>query len=108
MGGDPAYALVLLALGIDVLSMNPADIPPVKRVVRSANLRDARDLLEAAMSFTSVDEIERFVITEMRRRFPQLISDARTHEAGQKTIAEAVQEVDDHSVAGPRAPVDAP
>src|SRR5205814_2161644 len=44
MAGDPAYALVLLALGIDVFSMNPADIPPVKRVVRSASLRDAREL----------------------------------------------------------------
>src|SRR5205814_10713962 len=27
MAGDPAYALVLLALGLDTLSMNPADIP---------------------------------------------------------------------------------
>ncbi|MFL5429382.1 MAG: phosphoenolpyruvate--protein phosphotransferase [Myxococcales bacterium] len=106
MAGDPAYALVLLALGIDVLSMNPADIPPVKRIIRSANLRDARDLLEAAMSFTSVDEIERFVITEMRRRFPQLVAEQpRGHETD-KTIAESVQEVDDHPV--PRTRADAP
>ena len=76
MAGDPAYALVLLALGLDTLSMNPADIPPVKRVIRSAELRDARELLEAAMSFTSVDEIERFVLTEMQKRFPQLVSEA--------------------------------
>jgi phosphotransferase system enzyme I (PtsI) len=73
MAGDPAYALVLLALGLDTLSMNPADIPPVKRVLRSAHLRDARELLEAAMSFSSVDEIERFVHEQMQLRFPQLI-----------------------------------
>jgi signal transduction protein with GAF and PtsI domain len=57
--------------------MNPADIPPVKRVLRSAEVRDARELLEAAMSFSSVDEIERFVVEQMRSRFPQLISELR-------------------------------
>jgi phosphoenolpyruvate-protein phosphotransferase (PTS system enzyme I) len=77
MAGDPAYSLVLLALGLDVLSMNPADIPPVKRVMRSAELRDAREILEAAMSFSSVDEIERFVLEQMRKRFPQLVSEPR-------------------------------
>ena len=76
MAGDPAYALLLLALGLDVLSMNPADIPAVKRVLRGAGMRDARELLEAAMSFSSVDETERFVLEEMRRRFPQLIHQA--------------------------------
>jgi phosphotransferase system enzyme I (PtsI) len=76
MAGDPAYALVLLALGLDELSMNPADIPPVKRVIRSAELCDAKKLLEEAMAFSSHDEIERYVMTEMRKRFPQLITDA--------------------------------
>ncbi|MCA1829152.1 MAG: phosphoenolpyruvate--protein phosphotransferase [Myxococcales bacterium] len=76
MAGDPAYALVLLALGIDTLSMNPSDIPPVKRVLRTANLADAKKMLEAAMAFSSHDEIERYVLEEMKKRFPQLISDA--------------------------------
>ena len=74
MAGEPAYALVLLALGLDNLSMNPADIPPVKRVLRSAELKDAQALLLRAMSFTSVDEIEGFVHEEMAKRFPQLVS----------------------------------
>ena len=76
MAGDPAYALVLLALGLDTLSVNPSDIPPVKRVLRSADQADARKLLEAAMSFSAHDEIERYVLDEMKKRFPQLISDA--------------------------------
>jgi phosphotransferase system enzyme I (PtsI) len=74
MAGDPAYALVLLALGLDSLSMNPADIPPVKRVLRSAELRDAKELLEAAMNYSTVDEIEGYVLDQMRKRFPQLIT----------------------------------
>ncbi|MFL5361724.1 MAG: hypothetical protein ACJ78U_12235, partial [Myxococcales bacterium] len=63
-------------------------------------------LLEAAMSFTSVDEIERFVITEMRRRFPQLVAEQPRGHENDKTIAESVQEVDDHPV--PRTRADAP
>jgi phosphoenolpyruvate-protein phosphotransferase (PTS system enzyme I) len=72
MAGDPAYALVLLGLGLDTLSMNPADIPRMKRVIRGATLPEARDLVEAAMSFSSTDEIERFVHAEMARKFPGL------------------------------------
>src|SRR5207248_2852311 len=75
MAGDPVYALILLALGLDNLSMNPADIPKVKRVIRAADLRDARKLLDEAMAFSSHDEIERYVMEEMHKRFPQLISE---------------------------------
>jgi phosphotransferase system enzyme I (PtsI) len=76
MAGDPAYALVLLALGLDTFSMNPADIPSIKRVLRSARVSDAKQLLEAAMSFSSVDEIEGYVLEQMQKRFPQLVKPA--------------------------------
>src|SRR5205085_8086345 len=46
MAGDPVYVLVLLALGLDELSMNPADIPKVKRLIRSAKVGDAKKMLE--------------------------------------------------------------
>src|SRR5207237_4344979 len=59
MAGDPAYVLVLLALGLDTLSMNPADIPKVKRVIRAADVRDARKMLDEAVAFSSHDEIQR-------------------------------------------------
>ena len=72
MAGDPAYTLVLLGLGLDTLSMNPADLPRVKRVLRDASLRDARALVEAAMSFSSTDETEKFVREEMAKRYPDL------------------------------------
>ena len=69
-------SFLLLAPGLDTLSMNPSDIPPVKRVLRNADVADAKRLLEAAMAFSSHDEIERYVLDEMKKRFPQLISDA--------------------------------
>ena len=76
MAGDPVYALVLLALGLDNLSMNPADIPKVKRVIRSTSLSDAKKLLEEAMAFSSHDEIERYVLNQMQERFPEVFEDA--------------------------------
>jgi phosphotransferase system enzyme I (PtsI) len=76
MAGDPVYALVLLALGLDNLSMNPADIPKVKRVIRSTSLADAKKLLEEAMAFSSHDEIERYVLNQMHERFPEVFEDA--------------------------------
>jgi phosphotransferase system enzyme I (PtsI) len=76
MAGDPAYALVLLALGLDTLSANPADIPRVKRVLRSASLADATRLLDEAMAFSSHEEIEGFVLAEMRKRFPDLVPES--------------------------------
>jgi phosphotransferase system enzyme I (PtsI) len=75
MAGDPVYALVLLALGLDELSMNPADIPKVKRVIRGADVGEAKKMLEQAMAFSSHDEIERYVVDHMRTRFPQLFED---------------------------------
>jgi phosphoenolpyruvate-protein phosphotransferase (PTS system enzyme I) len=72
MAGDPLNALVLLGLGLDTLSVNPADIPKVKRVLRGATVEDARKVLEGAMGFTSHDEIEGYVQREMAARFPFL------------------------------------
>lgn len=75
MAGDPLYVLVLLALGLDELSMNPADIPKVKRLIRSARVSEAKKMLEEAMAFSSHDEIERYVQDHMRTHFPLLIGD---------------------------------
>ncbi len=69
MAGDPAYALVLLALGFDELSMTAGQIPAVKRMIRATNQADSKMLLETAMKFTTAEEIERFIRTEMEKRF---------------------------------------
>jgi phosphoenolpyruvate-protein phosphotransferase (PTS system enzyme I) len=72
MAGDPLNALVLLGLGLDTLSVNPADVPKVKRVLREADLADAKEVLEGAMCFTSHEEIEGYVLEAMMARFPFL------------------------------------
>jgi phosphoenolpyruvate-protein phosphotransferase (PTS system enzyme I) len=69
MAGDPTYVLILLALGFDELSMTAGQIPVVKQLLRRAARGEALELLEKAMSFSSAEEIERFVRGEMDRRF---------------------------------------
>ncbi|MGZ3459641.1 MAG: putative PEP-binding protein, partial [Archangium sp.] len=65
MAGDPIYALVLLALGFDELSMTAGQIPTVKTLVRQSSRAEAQQLLEEAMRLTTAEEIERFIRTEM-------------------------------------------
>ncbi len=69
MGGDPIYALVLLALGFDELSMTSGQIPVVKNILRARAARRRMELLNAAMELTTAEEIERYIRTEMDRRF---------------------------------------
>nr|WP_217911729.1 phosphoenolpyruvate--protein phosphotransferase [Myxococcus sp. AM011] len=69
MAGDPLYTLVLLALGFDELSMTSGQIPAVKRFIRRVSRVDASVLLREAMELTTAEEIERFMRTEMDRRF---------------------------------------
>jgi phosphotransferase system enzyme I (PtsI) len=69
MGGDPVYALVLVALGFDELSMTAGQIPAVKQIIRRSSRTEAAALLESAMNLTTAEEIERYIRTEMERRF---------------------------------------
>ncbi len=83
MAGEPFYALVLLGLGLDELSMNGPSIPLVKRVIRAASAADGRELLDRLLELTAGDEIEREVRSEMARRFPGLLdSDATVGPVG--------------------------
>jgi phosphotransferase system enzyme I (PtsP) len=46
MAGDPAAAVLLLAMGFDSLSMNATNLPKVKWLLRQISLSKARELLE--------------------------------------------------------------
>ena len=45
LAGDPGAAMLLMAMGFDVLSMNATNLPKVKAVLRSISLEDAEALL---------------------------------------------------------------
>jgi phosphotransferase system enzyme I (PtsI) len=69
MAGDPAFSLMLLALGFDELSMTAGQVPVVKNIIRRSSRAEAVQVLEQAMSYSTAEEIERYVRGEMEKRF---------------------------------------
>ncbi len=76
MAGDPMNTLILLGLGFDELSMPAAQIPAIKRLIRSSSAMEGRKLLEQVMELNTAEEIERFVRLEMQRRFGDELAQA--------------------------------
>ena len=72
MAADPLYALVLLGLGFDELSMNAPGIPRVKRILRQLHLAEGRELIEELFHLPTAGEVTRRLEEEMNRRFPEL------------------------------------
>lgn len=57
MAGNPAGALLLMAMGYDMLSMNATNVPRVKSVIRSADLAFAKQLLADVQKLDSAQVI---------------------------------------------------
>jgi phosphoenolpyruvate-protein phosphotransferase (PTS system enzyme I) len=70
MAGDPINIPVLLGFGLRDLSMNPASIPVIKKMIRDMDLQKARKLSEKIFQFTTVDEITRFIHEEFKEILP--------------------------------------
>ena len=50
MAGDPAAAILLMAMGFDSLSMNATNLPKVKWMLRQVSLSRAKELLAEVMT----------------------------------------------------------
>jgi phosphotransferase system enzyme I (PtsI) len=71
MGGDPLATVVLLGLGNQgELSMEAHSIPQVKKIIRKISLEEAKQMADHALSLTSTEEINHFILSEMQARFP--------------------------------------
>ena len=57
MAGDPGAAVLLMAMGFDILSMNAAALLKVKSVIRSVSLDAAQDLLDQVMQMEDAQMI---------------------------------------------------
>jgi phosphotransferase system enzyme I (PtsI) len=49
--------------------MTAGQIPVVKDIIRRAHRKDAEKMVEQAMKLTTAEEIERYIRSEMERRF---------------------------------------
>jgi phosphotransferase system enzyme I (PtsI) len=71
MAAEPAYAMILLGLGLDEFSMNPAAIPKVKKMLRMSRFEETRSLVEKLFQFSTASEIESYVRNWMAERLPK-------------------------------------
>lgn len=80
MAGDPGAAILLAAMGYDVLSMNATNLPKVKFVIRSITMERAEELLAQVMRMTDAADIDA-VVEEMLHQagITRLLRPARVH-----------------------------
>jgi len=71
MAGDPLYTLLLIGLELDELSMAVTNVLRVKRIIRESTAEEARQLAEHALTLPRAGDIEKFIVHEMRKRFPE-------------------------------------
>ncbi len=66
MAGDPVCTLVLLGLGLRDLSMSSFLVPPIKRLIRSVEMRTAEEIARKVLELDTVKEVKRHVFEKMR------------------------------------------
>ncbi len=65
MAGEPAFALLLLGMGLDGFSTSPVNIPRVKQVIRSVPTFRAKEVVKEVFRLTTGKEIEAYVRTRL-------------------------------------------
>lgn len=68
LAGDPGAAILLMAMGFDMLSMSATNLPKVKSVIRGISFKLAKDLLAEVMTMRDAEQI--------RLRLEQALDDA--------------------------------
>jgi phosphotransferase system enzyme I (PtsP) len=58
LAGDPLAAVLLMAMGYDVLSMNATSLPRVKKAIRSVSRAESVDLLAEVLRLDSSREVQ--------------------------------------------------
>ena len=80
MAGDPGAAVLLMAMGFDILSMNSAALLKVKSVIRSVSLEAAQDLLDQVMQMEDAQMIRSAVdLTLYNAGVDRLLRSSRTN-----------------------------
>ncbi|HLO34213.1 MAG TPA: phosphoenolpyruvate--protein phosphotransferase, partial [Anaerolineales bacterium] len=61
LGGDPEATALLVGLGVDELSLNPAGIPRIKSIIRGLTMDTARSLASRALQCKTSAEVRQLV-----------------------------------------------
>jgi phosphotransferase system enzyme I (PtsI) len=73
MSGMPAFAMLLLGMGLRSMSVPPAAITEIKKVIRSVSLQQCRSVAERALTMDTAREIDVFLREELKKIVPELV-----------------------------------
>jgi len=76
MAGNPLATALLLGLGMDELSVVPAILPEIKKIIRSLKYSDMQEIARTALSYGSRSEIETYLTTFFKKEFPDIPLDS--------------------------------
>ncbi|MBF0751607.1 MULTISPECIES: phosphoenolpyruvate-protein phosphotransferase PtsI [unclassified Pasteurella] len=61
LAGDERATLLLLGMGLDEFSMSAISVPRIKKLIRSVNFQDAKELANKALQKPTASEIEQLI-----------------------------------------------
>ncbi len=80
MAGDPQNALLLLALGVDELSVSVYDVPRVKSAIRSVRFEALREVATEALACPSAEPVRRLMQRTIEPMLPSYLVPERSHD----------------------------
>ena len=70
LAADTLAIPLLIGLGIDELSMNPASIPRAKMVIRSITIAECEEIAQNALAFRTALEVKHYLRRTIHKKFP--------------------------------------
>jgi len=67
MSAEPAYAMLLVGMGLREVSVPPIAIPEIKKVCRNVTIAQCQAVAERALAMESARQVDRFLQDELSR-----------------------------------------
>ncbi len=74
MSGEPIYTLLLLGLGLRQLSVTPQNVPEIKKIIRSINIDETKQIAQEAMQLETARDVNNYLREQTRRILPEVVS----------------------------------
>jgi len=73
MSGDPIYTMLLLGLGLRQLSVTPQNIPEIKKIIRSINIDESKQIAQEVMRHETARDVNNYLREQTRRILPEVV-----------------------------------
>ena len=72
MAGHPLAVPLLVGLGMDELSVVPAILPEIKKIIRSIDYSEMQEVATKALNLSTSDEVEKLMLRFFKKHFPDI------------------------------------